>query len=226
VCGVEALARWTSVTQGPVEPAVFIAIAERLGLSAELDRLVIRQACTDIGPLHDRLSGVPLPLHVNLAPAHLESPNAVESLASLLQSCSFDPQRLIVELTEASAMRQPELGRARLEQFRRHGIRVALDDFGTGYSSLSHLESFPIDILKIDRAFVDRLHHDGRSRQLTASIVGLAHALQLEVVAEGIEAIEQATILAEMGVDAAQGFHFARPMPADALRRSASVDAG
>ena len=116
-------------------------------------------------------------------------------------------------------MNQPEEGRERLEAVQRHGIRVALDDFGTGYSSLSHLERFPIDILKIDRAFVDRLHHDRRSRQLTESIVNLAHALEMQVVAEGIEAVEQAVILTELGVDAAQGFHFARPMTVDALRR-------
>ena len=88
-----------------------------------------------------------------------------------------------------------------------------------GYSSLSHLERFPINILKIDRAFVDRLHHDRRSRQLTESIVNLAHALDMQVVAEGIEEAEQAVILTELGVDAAQGFHFARPMTVEALRR-------
>ena len=219
VRGVEALARWASPSQGVVEPSVFVALAERLGLAAELDRLVIRRACADVGPLVDAGSGAPLPLHVNLAPAHLESPGVVDSLVELLDEIGFDPGRLIIELTEASAMNQPEEGRERLEALQRHGIRVALDDFGTGYSSLSHLERFPIDILKIDRAFVDRLHHDRRSRQLTESIVNLAHALEMQVVAEGIEAVEQAVILTELGVDAAQGFHFARPMTVEALRR-------
>ena len=217
--GVEALARWTSSSHGMIEPTVFVELAQRLGLAAELDRLVIRQACSDIGPLVDVRTGAPLPLHVNLAPAHLESAGVVDSLVDLLRSCDFDPTRLIVELTEAAAMNEPEMSRHRLESLRSHGIRVALDDFGTGYSSLAQLERFPVDILKIDRGFVDRLHHDRRNRQLTESVVKLAHALDMSVVAEGVEEQEQATILASMGVEAAQGFHFARPMTIEALRR-------
>jgi diguanylate cyclase (GGDEF)-like protein len=224
VRGVEALARWTSASQGVVPPTVFVALAERLGLAAELDRIVLRQACADVRMLVDAGSRSPLPLHVNLAPAHLESPSVVDTLIATLDDVGFDPQRLIIELTEASAMNQPEAGRERLEALQRRGIRVALDDFGTGYSSLSHLERFPINMLKIDRAFVDRLHHDRRSRQLTESIVNLAHTLDMQVVAEGIEAVEQAEILTAIGVDAAQGFHFARPMTADALRSLDDVD--
>lgn len=217
VHGVEALARWTSVVQGPIAPDRFIAIADRIGMVNELDRMVLRQACEAMPVIDAMSTGEPILLHVNLAAHHLDSADLVEGIVAVLESTGFPAQRLVVEITETAAMRDPLGVTDRLAQLKRLGVRVAIDDFGTGYSSLAYLERYPVDVLKIDRSFVAGLNAEPRSRHLTESMIQLAHSLGLTVVAEGIEETGQAEALQQLGTDFAQGYHFARPMDLQGL---------
>jgi EAL domain-containing protein (putative c-di-GMP-specific phosphodiesterase class I) len=200
------------VVQGPIAPDRFIEIADRIGMVNELDRMVLRQACEAMPLIDEMFDGEPLLLHVNLAAHHLDSADLVEGIVGVLESTGFPAQRLVVEITETAAMRDPLGVTDRLAQLKRLGVRVAIDDFGTGYSSLAYLERYPVDVLKIDRSFVAGLGAEPRSRHLTESMIQLAHSLGLMVVAEGIEEPGQAEALQQLGTDFAQGYHFARPM--------------
>jgi EAL domain-containing protein (putative c-di-GMP-specific phosphodiesterase class I) len=147
-----------------------------------------------------------------VAAHHLDAVDLVEGVMSVLGSTGFPPERLVVEITETAAMRDPFGVTDRLAQLKRLGVRIAIDDFGTGYSSLAYLERYPVDVLKIDRSFVAGITGELRSRHLTESMIHLAHSLGLIVVAEGIEEADQAEVLMQLGTDFAQGYHFARPM--------------
>ncbi len=213
--GFEALARWVSPSQGVVSPAEFIPLAARLGLAKKLDLCVLEQACLAMGGLGDAARY--LELTVNLSPQHIDDVDLVDGVIDVLARTAMPANRLLMEITETDALRDPDGAVTRLQSLRALGCRLAIDDFGTGYSSMTYLDRFPIDVVKIDRSFISTIDRSRRARRLTESVVDLAHSLGLEVVAEGVETAEQAEVVTMIGADLVQGFHYRRPGPESSL---------
>ena len=220
--GVEALVRWQRPDLGLQNPGVFIPVAEESGLIVPLGLQILRQACEQLRAW----SGTPLgavSIAVNVSPVQLARADFVDAVADLLRTTGVDGSRLAFEITESTLMQDPDATLDMLQRLKALGVRIAIDDFGTGYSSLGHLKRFPVDIVKIDRAFVRDLETDADDRALVRAILAMARSLRLHVVAEGVETEAQAAILAEMDCPALQGFLFARP--ADAAATSAWLQA-
>ncbi|GGC08994.1 EAL domain-containing protein [Pseudoduganella buxea] len=210
VIGAEALLRWHHPELGLVGPDRFIPIAEESGLILPLGDWVLKRAVQ----LLDRWRGMGLGhvrLAVNLSARQCHGTGLLAQLDSLLTSTGIDPALLELEITESAAMQDPERSRGLLQQLRSRGIKVAIDDFGTGYSSLSYLKLFELDRIKIDRGFVKDIETDPDDAVIVAATIGLAHALGLEVIAEGVETQAQASFLRSKHCDEAQGYLFARP---------------
>lgn len=214
ICGAEALIRWVQPERGPVSPAEFIPLAEETGLIIPLGEWVLHQACKQ-SRQWQQLGLPPLPIAVNLSAVQFKQPDLTAKIAEILQANELNPELLELEITESIIMENLAAATATLQQLQEMGFRLALDDFGTGYSSLGYLKSFPLNTLKIDRTFVQdiSIHEDDRAVVLT--IITLAHSLKMEVVAEGVETVEQADFLREKGCDTFQGYLFSRPLPAD-----------
>ena len=210
VVGVEALARWQR-PDGDVPPGVFVPLAEGSGLVGLLGRLVLRAACAHAAQWN-RIA--PLSLSVNLSAVQLASDDVVDTVREALADSGLPPQQLVLEITETVLVEDPVAVGPRLAALRALGVRVALDDFGTGYSALGYLQKIPVDIVKIDRAFVREVHTGARQSALAAAVMTLAEALDLDVVAEGIEQPEQADRLRELGCRLGQGFLYAAALPA------------
>ena len=212
---LEALARWDHPSRGLLSPGAFLPLAEERGLIVPLGRFVLEQACSQTAEWQTRFPGhEALTICVNLSAAELLSPDLVQELENVLVSSGLAPTSLVLEITEGSAMTDPAAALAALHELRRLGVRLALDDFGTGHSSLSYLRDFPIDTLKIAKPFIDRLDQETGDTTFIDAILRLAAALELGVVAEGIERPEQATLLRRLDCGLGQGFHFARPLDA------------
>jgi diguanylate cyclase (GGDEF)-like protein/PAS domain S-box-containing protein len=210
--GVEALLRWEHPTRGLLGPAEFLALAEESGLIVPIGAWVLRQATAQVAEWNvARLTELPLELNVNLSVRQLAEP----SLVSLVESTLCASVPLCLEVTESLVVADPEGTRAQLDELRRLGVSVAIDDFGTGHSSLVYLRRFPVDIVKIDRRFVDGLGRDERDDVIVESVINLAHALGLAVVAEGVETIEQLERIRGLGCDRAQGYLLDRPASAE-----------
>jgi diguanylate cyclase (GGDEF)-like protein len=211
--GYEALMRWQHAVRGPVEPAVFIALAEETGLIGALGAWALERACREAVRWPKTLD-----VSVNLSAAQF---GGQLDLAGLVRDClsasGLPATRLVLEVTEALLMRDPTTVSRLLRTLSRSGVRIALDDFGTGYSSLGSLWHFPIDEVKIDLALVKDVGRDARAACVAGSIVSLAHALGLRVVAEGVETPAQAAALRRLGCDAMQGHLLGRPQPPEAL---------
>ncbi|MDG4550791.1 MAG: EAL domain-containing protein [Candidatus Contendobacter sp.] len=210
--GAEALIRWNHPELGQLSPVRFIPIAEDSGLILQLGEWVLRTAVRDIGQLHR--SGFPrLRVAVNLSARQFRQANLAELVREVLAESAFEPACLELELTETILMNPTDDNLATLKAFKDLGARVAIDDFGTGYSSLSYLQRFPLDVLKIDQTFVKDLPASTSSVAITNAILTLAHGLKLEVVAEGVETVEQLAFLRDHGCDEGQGYYFGRPTP-------------
>jgi EAL domain-containing protein (putative c-di-GMP-specific phosphodiesterase class I) len=210
---MEALVRWRHPVRGEVMPSEFIPLAEKTGLIVPLGELVLREACkqTRIWQVSQR-EGDPLSISVNLSAAQLDDPGLLDAVRGALKESGLEPASLTLEITESVLVNDADATTDRLVELKALGVRLAIDDFGTGYSSLSYLRRFPVDVIKIDKSFVDGLASSGPSLALAKSIVRLAHNLQLKTVAEGVEQPQQRTRLAAMGCDHAQGYLFARPL--------------
>lgn len=181
-------------------------MAEQTGLIHELGRWVLREACHRARDHH-------LTVTVNVSPIQLNTPDFVEDVRTALREADLEPTRLKLEITEGAVIRNLQQARRMLQRLTRLGVQVALDDFGTGYSSLASLRTLPLDTVKIDRAFVRDLERDPAQQATVRAIIALAHALELTVVAEGVETEGQQALLREMGCDCAQGYLLARPAP-------------
>jgi len=207
--GAEALVRWEHPTQGLLSPGAFLPIAEESGLIVPLGRWVLAEACRQTqewimaGDADDDFA-----ISVNLSAHQLLHPEIVGEVISTLEATGLDPGALVLEITESAIMHQHEAVAGRLAALRAHGVRIALDDFGTGYSSLSHLQRLPVDQVKVDRSFV------AAGDEICSAILALGHTLGLETVAEGIETREQADHVRGLGCRFAQGYWFAKPLPA------------
>jgi EAL domain-containing protein (putative c-di-GMP-specific phosphodiesterase class I) len=201
-----------------VPPNEFIPLAEETGLILPLTDWVLECACRSLRQWSD--AGLPsVPLSVNLAASSLMDMNLVGKLDAQMQRFGLQPASLTLEMTETMLMRDVESGVALLETLRAKGYGMSLDDFGTGYSSLSYLKRFPMDELKIDRAFVTDAARSGRDGALAAAIIALGRELGLQVVAEGVETPEQSAFLLRRGCKVQQGYLFCRPVPAEAFER-------
>jgi len=219
ISGYEALLRWDHAVRGSVPPSTFIPVAEQSGMIVALGRWVLQRACEQaVAFQHADPDAQHRFVSVNISAQQLARVEIVEEVRHALHSSGLDPHCLIVEITETLLISDVEVAIDRLGALRSLGVRVAIDDFGTGYSSLSYILQLPIDILKIDKRFIDSVDRDDRESRLTTAIIGLARVLDLRCIAEGVERPEQETRLKELGCDYAQGFLLARPMSADALR--------
>ncbi|MGQ0384875.1 MAG: putative bifunctional diguanylate cyclase/phosphodiesterase [Gammaproteobacteria bacterium] len=216
--GVEALVRWNHPEQGLVLPGAFIPTAEESGQIVELGRWVLVEACRQVRAWRDRIvAGDGLRVAVNISGRHLQHADLVADVRHALEASGLEPGNLVIELTESTTMHNTEVNLERFRELKALGVRLAIDDFGMGYSSLSYLHRFPIDILKIDRAFVSRLTEQDDGPELARAVVMLGETLGLETVAEGIEHEDQVRKLVELGCVAGQGFLFARSSSLDAV---------
>jgi EAL domain-containing protein (putative c-di-GMP-specific phosphodiesterase class I) len=216
--GVEALVRWRQPNGELAAPSEFIPLAEETGLMLPLGQWVLDEACRQAGLWRVMAGARPLSMAVNVASRQLQAPGFAAGVAAALARSALQASSLVLELTESALLDEGETTSASIAEVKQLGVKLALDDFGTGYSSLSHLRRFPIDILKIDRSFVEGIDTEEHGeRSLVRSIINLARSLNLETVAEGVERPEQALRLRALGAGLAQGFYFARPMDADAL---------
>jgi diguanylate cyclase (GGDEF)-like protein len=212
--GVEALLRWQHPRLGTVSLAEFMPIAEETGLIVELDRWTLHEACRQVQAWQGVL---PLTLNVNLSGQAFAHPHLVERVGTSLAKTGFDPTKLNVELTESVLVRSSEGTLSTLSNLKALGVQLYIDDFGTGYSSLSYLQRLPIDALKIDRSFVQRMTINSESMELVRTILTMARNLNLSVVAEGVETSRQLKRLERLGCPYAQGYLFSKPLSAEAM---------
>ena len=224
ITGAEALIRWHHPTRGMVSPADFISLAERYGLIGALGGWVIDEACRQAREWRD--AGLRMRVAINLSMRQLTQPDLCLRIGAALQRHQINPDLITCEVTESSAMDDPELTIKVLGQLDALGVHLSIDDFGTGHSSLAYLRKLPADELKIDRSFVLDLETSDEARKVASAVVNLAKALNLKVVAEGVETEAQYHILREFGCDQLQGYLFAKPMSAKALARWAMEDVG
>ncbi len=223
--GAEALLRWRHPEFGLLGPDQFIPLAEETGLIIPLGNWVLDSACAQAKIWHE--SGLPgLRVAVNLSPRQFRDPSLAASIMDALEGAGLKPDHLALELTESILMEDTEMSNSALSRFRDMGLHVSIDDFGTGYSSLSYLKRFPLDALKIDKSFVQDITTDTDDAHIATAIIGLAHNLNLGVIAEGVEAPAQLDFLRDRDCDAVQGFLYSHPVPADefaAIFRSRDV---
>ena len=212
--GAEALLRWRRGDGTLVPPDVFIPVAEQAGLIEDITRHVMDLVARDTASLLRRHPG--FHVSINFSSLDLRPGGPIEQIAPMLQRMQARPEALAVEITERGFV-DAAVARPLIRRLREMGLRVAIDDFGTGYSSLSALESFEIDYLKIDKSFVDTIGKQAATSQVVPHIIGMAKALKLDMIAEGVETQEQADYLREHGVQYAQGWLFGKPMPIEEL---------
>jgi diguanylate cyclase (GGDEF)-like protein len=215
--GLEALLRWQHPTRGVVGPGDFIPLLEETGMIVQVGREVLAQACRQARRWHQR--GHRVNVSVNVSALQLESDDFYDDVRRALRETGLDPRALTLEITESALMRDAEKAVERLSALKTLGIALAIDDFGTGYSSLSYLRQFPIDVLKIDRAFVSGVGGSAEGGALVHTMVQLGQALRLRTVAEGIETEAELAVLQAEGCVDGQGFLFARPLPAAEVER-------
>ncbi|GIE70567.1 hypothetical protein Apa02nite_066750 [Actinoplanes palleronii] len=213
IVAVEALVRWNHPTRGLLMPGAFVEMAEETGAIVPMGEWVLREACRQAAEWSGCVPGADrVRLSVNLSPQQVKQADLPAVVTGVLAETGFPADRLLLEITESTALEPDEQTISRLEALRGQGIRFAVDDFGTGYSALSYLSRLPVSILKIDRSFIAGITEQPRARRVAEALVHLGLAFDLQVVAEGIETAEQAELLAAMGCGFGQGYHFHRPL--------------
>jgi diguanylate cyclase (GGDEF)-like protein len=218
--GVEALVRWKHPRWGMVGPAEFIGIAEETGIIRELGLHVLEVACKQWQAWHAAINDQSaVTISVNVSPRQLRHPDFVQDVRRILLKTALPPSYLTLEITESFMVDDPESARERLRDLKTLGVRISMDDFGTGYSSLASLQDLPLDILKIDKLFVDHVAEDPRRTAFARAIIRMGETLGLGLIAEGVETADQAERLQSLGCRFAQGFYFSRPVPADEIQR-------
>ena len=218
IVGAEALIRWQHPDRGLLAPDSFLPVAEESGLIVDVGAWAVGEACRRLRDW-DRRNGGPedFGLAVNLSARELTHPDVVSTVLNAVRRSALDPHRLTIEVTESTAMADRDSGFRALRELSAAGVRIAIDDFGTGYSSLDHLREMPADILKIDRSFVAGMAANSPDSALVAAAIAMGRALEMEVVAEGIETNEQVADLRELGCPLGQGYLFARPLPPEEI---------
>jgi diguanylate cyclase (GGDEF)-like protein/PAS domain S-box-containing protein len=218
IAGFEALLRWQHPTRGLLGPIEFIGVVEETGLIRELGWWNLSEACRQIGEWRAASpANANLIISVNLSAKQFLQPNLVADIANLLREIKLSPEALKLEITESTVMKDPSGAVEMLQQIKLLGVRLAIDDFGTGYSSLSYLHRFPLDTLKIDRSFISSMDDDGDGMEIARTILPMAKNLRLDVVAEGVETLEQFELLKKFNCGFGQGYYFSRPLSADGI---------
>jgi predicted signal transduction protein with EAL and GGDEF domain len=216
VIGAEALVRWERPGFGLLQPDDFIPIAEESSLISAVDCWVLQEACRRGAQWCDEGATIA----INLSARTLQQDDAVRALTQAIDHQGIAPAQLTMEITETTLLSGTGTTQTNLRRLRELGVKLSIDDFGTGHSSLSQLQQTDVDVLKIDQSFVSRMDGDASSEAIVSAIITLGHALGLTIVAEGVERSTQAALLREMGCDAAQGWLFERPLPAEMLDRA------
>ena len=216
ICGIEALLRWMDPKRGLVSPGEFIPLLEETGLIIPVGEWVMREACGQIASWQAAGLKVP-PVAVNLSSRQFQDKQLEETMRRIIAQSGVDPALLQLEITESLLMRDPKAAERVLRGLKSAGVKLSIDDFGTGYSSLAYLRRFPLDVLKIDRAFVKDIVANPDDAAITLAVINLAHSLTLRVVAEGVETEAQLNLLSLHGCDEMQGYYFSRPVPAAEL---------
>ncbi|WP_016951471.1 bifunctional diguanylate cyclase/phosphodiesterase [Anabaena sp. PCC 7108] len=213
ILGFEALIRWQHPTLGLISPDKFIPLAEKSGLIIEIDAWVLQAACRQLRNWQRQFPNYfdSLTVSVNLSSQQLALPNLVAQVKHILQDAGLQSQNLVLEITETAMVENAVTAKQTLENLRKLGVRIYIDDFGTGYSSLSRLYELPLDVLKIDRSFVQKLDLS-TGKHVVRAIINLAHDLGIEVIAEGVETVEQILKLQLLGCTKGQGYFFAKPL--------------
>jgi EAL domain-containing protein (putative c-di-GMP-specific phosphodiesterase class I) len=216
--GMEALLRWRHPERGLVSPAEFIPTLEETGLIVPVGEWVLREACRANRRWQDQ--GLPaLTVSVNVSPEQLRREDFTDVVADVLTDTGLQSGYLELEMTESCLLEETEASAAMLRALKSLGVRIAIDDFGTGYASMTYLKRYPVDVLKIDQSFMQRLSSKSEDTAIVTAIMALVHSLRLEVVAEGVETAQQLTFLYALGCNVIQGFLFSRPLPEDEFVR-------
>lgn len=218
IYGIEALVRWQHPEKGIIPPYKFISLAEETGMILDIGNFVLNESCRQA--MEWRKQGLPdLNISVNFSSVQFSRQNVEQLIEDALETSGLPPQLLTAELTETSLMQAKQETLEALAKIRQLGVTIALDDFGTGYSSLSYLRTFPVDTLKIDRSFIVEAEQNQDVKEIIKAIIQMAQAMQLKVVAEGVEEAEQLSFLQTIECDIIQGYFFSKPLPADELKR-------
>jgi diguanylate cyclase (GGDEF)-like protein/PAS domain S-box-containing protein len=213
--GFEALVRWNHPLRGMVYPTEFISLAEETGMIIKIGEWILREACRELGGLQKRFpSHPPLKMSINISSKQFAQENLADLVAGILQEAKIAPRSLAFEITESMLMENIDVAILTMNRLRTMGVHIHIDDFGTGYSSLSYLHSLPIDALKIDRSFINKLTANGDNQEIIMSIISLAKSLNFDVIAEGVELDHQFVQIKELECQFGQGYLFARPMEA------------
>jgi EAL domain-containing protein (putative c-di-GMP-specific phosphodiesterase class I) len=216
ITGWEALVRWEHPVRGLISPAAFIPIAEETGLIVPIGQFVLEEACRQARIWQSLFpSEPPRTMSVNLSARQFAHPRLVQDIRDALSMVHLDPHQLVLEITESVVMHDAAGAVAILNELKALGIRLAIDDFGTGYSSLAYLKRFPVDVLKIDRSFIEGLGQDAQDSAIVESVLALARSLGLSVTAEGVETPRQQLRLEQLGCDVGQGYLFGAPRSAE-----------
>ena len=217
IIGFESLLRWNHPVRGLLMPGEFIDIAERTRLINLIGDWVLRESCRQIMEFRE-VSSRDLSIAVNLSPVQFSQNDLDSSIVACLKDSGLNPQNLELELTESCLMENVDAAYQTLTRLQSHGINISIDDFGTGYSGLSYLRTLPINVLKVDRSFVADIDSNEHDTAIVAAVISMAKALDLRVVAEGVETSKQLDVLMEMDCDEAQGYLFSRPVSAEVAK--------
>jgi diguanylate cyclase (GGDEF)-like protein/PAS domain S-box-containing protein len=221
--GVEALVRWPHPQRGLVMPQDFIPVAEETGLIVSLGNWVLEEACRQAADWRRR--GLQITIAVNVSARQIAKDRLADRVAKLLEQHGLPASALQIELTETALLTATEMATETLNRLREMGVVIAIDDFGTGYSSLARMRRLPIDLVKIDRSFIENVDHDTKDAEVVRTIVALAKALGLDIIAEGVESLQQSQILSDSGCTVCQGYYFARPQSVAQLEGWLAEDA-
>ena len=215
--GFEALIRWHHPVKGIISPREFIPVAERTNVVWLIDMLVLRRACQMVKEVQKAAGHIDRKFYVsvNLSGVHFDSEDFSTQIGAIIKESGVDPAQIVLEITESALMGDPAVAEKVLKDIKKLGLTIALDDFGTGYSSLGYLHRFSIDILKIDRSFVQDINQNNKSLDVVRAIVSLAKTFDLNIVAEGIESENEIYALSGLGCDNGQGYFFSKPLPMD-----------
>lgn len=219
VAGFEALIRWNHPTRGLVGPGDFIGIAEDTGLIVQIGRWVLEEACAQLRRWRDEgIIDRKMFMSINVSSRQLTDDSLIEDVAQCLNSYDLEPGCIKLEVTESLLMEDPKAAVEILNELKTLRVQLSIDDFGTGYSSLSYLHKFPFDYLKVDQSFVSQMAHDVEIKEIVRTIIGLAHGLNMDVIAEGVEDSETAKGLLRLGCHLVQGYHYSRPIEPQAIK--------
>jgi EAL domain-containing protein (putative c-di-GMP-specific phosphodiesterase class I) len=217
ITGSEALVRWKHPTNGFISPEIFVPVAEEAGMIIELGEWILRTACKETHELQ-QVGYEGLNVAVNISAVQFTDGNLLPMISKALKDSRLSPQFLELEITESAVMHDPEEVINSLHELSQFGMSLAIDDFGTGYSSLAYLKRFPVDTLKIDRAFITDISSDNDDVAIVEAVLGLGKHFNMKVIAEGVEDEEQLQFLKAQGCDIAQGYYISKPMDAQAYR--------